>query len=220
MIWCLDSGHGGRDSGATNGNRYEKNDIVKVVEKVKGYLEGVGEQVILSRPTDDFVSLGGRCDFANSNRADYFISFHRDSVSDVDANGTGTFVCQGVSKNTHNIAERIVNALAVQIGFRNRGVKVNNLTVLVNTRMSAVLIEMGFISNASDNNKFDANIDKIAKVIANELLRTVGKEIVAKKKISYRVCVGSFEVYENAEVRIQEIEKKTGYKGFIAPYEV
>ena len=63
----------------------------------------------------------------------------------------------------------------------NRGVKTANYTVLTNTSMPATLIEVGFITNTSDNAIFDAHFETIARSIASGMLKTVGKTLAVEE---------------------------------------
>ena len=90
--------------------------------------------------------------------------------------------------------------------------------------MSAVLVEIGFISNSNDNNLFDSNIDIIAEQIVKACLKEVNKTfnkpqpIVNKpvvEGVTYRVVCGSFKERANAEKRVKEIVANTGLSCFL-----
>jgi len=73
----IDPGHGGKDPGAiSRSGIYEKNVILDVSKRLKKELEKKGIDVIMTRSTDKFVSLGGRTRIANKNNADLFVSIH------------------------------------------------------------------------------------------------------------------------------------------------
>ena len=65
-------GHGGTDVGATQEERYEKDDTLKVAKLVKKYLEEEQNKkeikVILTREKDKSVSLQERCKIANKKK--------------------------------------------------------------------------------------------------------------------------------------------------------
>lgn len=58
-IW-LDAGHGGNDPGATNGDRHEADDNLRITLAVGAKLEKIGFPVGYSRTTDVAVDLGDR----------------------------------------------------------------------------------------------------------------------------------------------------------------
>jgi len=78
----LDPGHGGRFPGACAHGLEEKEVNLSVARKVKGLLEDQGIEVLMTRSRDTELSedlstdLDLRCDFANSKRADVFVSIH------------------------------------------------------------------------------------------------------------------------------------------------
>lgn len=74
---CIDAGHGGYDVGATNGERYEKDDNLRLAKAVEAELKARGINTIMTRSDDTYVSLEDRCKTANKKKADLFISLHR-----------------------------------------------------------------------------------------------------------------------------------------------
>lgn len=82
FVVVLDPGHGGRDAGALGLKTNEKSINLKVALKLKALIEeGMKDaDVKMTRSTDRFVQLQGRADFANSNKADVFISIHANSL--------------------------------------------------------------------------------------------------------------------------------------------
>jgi N-acetylmuramoyl-L-alanine amidase len=170
----LDAGHGGYDAGAVNGDRYEKNDNLRMTRAVGDILQANGVNVIYTRNSDEYVSLGERVRIANASNADMFVSFHRNSSVDPNANGFENYVAPRATAKSKQWAEVVYNAVANTNIFVNRGLKEANYYVLVNTRMPAQLLELGFISNAGDNEKFDANFNRLAETIANGIMADLG----------------------------------------------
>ncbi|WP_170955981.1 N-acetylmuramoyl-L-alanine amidase [Cohaesibacter gelatinilyticus] len=81
-VVVLDPGHGGIDTGAVSASGVKESALVlKFAKVLKKHLEAeAGVQVILTRESDKFISLGGRVNFAQAREADLFISIHADSV--------------------------------------------------------------------------------------------------------------------------------------------
>lgn len=104
---------------------------------------------------------------ANDWDADIFVSIHCNSAEAEEACGTETFAyaldgCEG-EKLATCIQDQIVDALNTV----DRGVKANpELFVLKYTGMPAVLVELGFISNASDEELLATRQDDFARAIA------------------------------------------------------
>ena len=78
----IDAGHGGMDSGALGSYSKEKNVALKVALNFGRYVERncPDVKVIYTRKTDVFVSLEGRANIANRNKADLFVSIHCNSL--------------------------------------------------------------------------------------------------------------------------------------------
>ena len=170
IIVCLDAGHGGKDSGATKGSRHEADNVLKLVLAVgKKLSNGYSNvKVVYTRKTDIYESPSTKAANANDYNADYFFSFHRNSAS-ATARGYETLVREN-SGWKKRVASDFNDAFK-SLGYKNRGTKVRtDLAVLNKTKMPAVLLECGFISNTADNklfdNKFDEMVDKIVEVIA------------------------------------------------------
>ena len=220
--WCIDYGHGGYDSGAINGTRYEKNDVKLLGDKLVALLIANGETVIKTRNGDEFVSLDERCNIANRNGVNYFVSLHRNSATSSSANGLETYSNIG-AVNGKRLGTAIQNSILEKVPFTNRGYKEENFRVLVGTTMTAVLIELGFIVNSRDNDLFDKNINVIVEQIAKACLKEVGKTLKKPTTsttpgvsgVTYRVVCGSFKDKANAEARCEEVQAKTGLKCFL-----
>lgn len=78
----IDAGHGGKDFGAMDNGQSEKminlGVAKKLAQQIKKNVKNV--KVVLTRDDDTFISLQGRADIANFNKADLFISIHTNSV--------------------------------------------------------------------------------------------------------------------------------------------
>ena len=73
----IDAGHGGKDTGAICcGSKIEKFIVLSVASKLKNILEKKDFKVYMTRDDDSFVKLPKRTEFANSKKADIFISIH------------------------------------------------------------------------------------------------------------------------------------------------
>ncbi|MFJ7976567.1 N-acetylmuramoyl-L-alanine amidase [Peribacillus sp. NPDC096379] len=154
----IDPGHGGTDPGAVGFGLYEKTVVLDTALKVKQLLKQTPFDVQLTREKDVYISKDNRSAFANNLKADIFVSIHANSVNDSSANGTETYYYKSAATNTR-ITESAELAKAIQArlieawNLRDREVKTAEYVVLKKTNMPAVLAELGFISNASDNEK-------------------------------------------------------------------
>ena len=107
---------------------------------------------------------------ANSWPADYFISIHANASLNPAINGTEAYTFSNFGE-AHELAEEIVEGIVERMGTQNLGVKANpTLYVLRRTAMPAVLVEMGFITNASDVEKMATDPQGFARGIYNGML--------------------------------------------------
>lgn len=189
---CFDYGHGGEDSGACYNARKEANDVLSIGKAVASEVRRHGVIVDETRTSDVTVSLNNRSNFENRNTYDYFISFHRNAFKPEQARGVEIYTYLNADGSSKGLAEKIQGAL-VFLGFVNRGVKEANFHVLRETKAPAILIELGFIDNSSDNNLFDNKRIEIIKALSKAILNSLSieyRDIDNQNKFnSYRVKV-------------------------------
>jgi N-acetylmuramoyl-L-alanine amidase len=78
-IIVIDPGHGGMDSGAKKNGIVEKEAVLAFALVLRKELEATGRyRVLMTRETDEFISLGGRVEFAEQHKANLFIAVHAD----------------------------------------------------------------------------------------------------------------------------------------------
>lgn len=75
----IDAGHGGHDSGAKGVYGYEKDFALKMAVSLNTALQKRGFKTVLTRSTDEFISLPGRVAIANATPRSIFISLHFNS---------------------------------------------------------------------------------------------------------------------------------------------
>ena len=81
LLVVIDPGHGGKDPGALGrkGTR-EKDIVLKVSKLLKSMIsERLGAKVLMTREKDVFIQLEDRAKFANTKKADLFVSIHVNS---------------------------------------------------------------------------------------------------------------------------------------------
>lgn len=105
----IDPGHGGKDPG-TSGKKgtKEKDVVLGIAKKLKKLLEQkVDAKVLLTRDSDEYVSLKERTRFANRNQGKLFISIHANWNRNSKVSGTATyFLGQHKSDEALEIAQR------------------------------------------------------------------------------------------------------------------
>ena len=167
LVWVLDAGHGGKDQGTCLKNVLEKDLTLNLTNRVAELIRKnkPGIKLILTRTDDIFVSLDERCQIANRNRADLFLSIHINFAQNNRLlSGTETFHAnkkgaKSIVQASHlerNADKSELLAWLLQKSYyesgrpADRGARASNLYVLLNTEMPAALTEVGFLSNVSD----------------------------------------------------------------------
>src|SRR5215468_9125234 len=183
----LDAGHGGYDKGQMSRYGAEKDFALDVARKLRPLLQAKGLRVIMTREGDYFVPLEVRAKIANSARNSIFVSIHFNATND-DPNATGfeifSFTPRGApSTSDTNVNERSFNmqpgssvdaqsmALSAcvyhsvlgQLREYDRGIKRARFAVLRLTKVPAVLIECGFLTEGGES-KLISNKDWRAKL--------------------------------------------------------
>ncbi|MCL2816770.1 MAG: peptidoglycan-binding protein, partial [Clostridiales bacterium] len=172
-VIVLDPGHGGSDPGAVNGARMEKNDNLNMALAVRRNLQAQGQRVVMTRSTDVYVPLLERSTISNRNGASIFVSLHRNAFANPAASGVETYVQVSAPSTTVAKAQNVHNEIVGAGVQSDRGVKRGDFSVLRNTRAPAMLVELGFISNAADNRLFDENFEAYAAAIARGILKSL-----------------------------------------------
>lgn len=162
--------HPGIDPGAVNRDYgVTEADIARDIGNLTaGYLTAAGCEVKtvqsnnLAGEDPDYTNV---CLSANTWPADIFVSLHCNAATPA-ARGTEVLVYSRWTQ-ADTLASCILHQIVDSMGTLSRGVKARpNLVVLNSTHMPAVLVEMGFISNADDCRMLVEQQDELARAIA------------------------------------------------------
>ena len=168
----IDPGHGGRDTGALGfTGTTEKTITLQTAEHLKQQLESYGAKVILTRNSDQYVSLSIRSATSKSSNADAFISLHFNSVpSSIAANGIGSYYYHDKDQS---LASNIQSEMVQSTGLRSRGVHFGDFHVIRENNKPAVLLELGFISDRNEEQTVKGvhYQTKVSQGITNGLIR-------------------------------------------------
>ena len=148
----IDPGHGGHDPGTIGIGGFREKDVVLPISfDVVEILRKQDIEVIMTRDTDNFISLEGRTDMANRIDADLFVSIHANAInlSRPDVNGLETYYYK--SKQGRRLAEIIHWSILNGVNIDNRGIRQARFFVLRHSAMPAVLVEVGFLTGAIDS---------------------------------------------------------------------
>ncbi|MGE5208008.1 MAG: N-acetylmuramoyl-L-alanine amidase family protein [Alphaproteobacteria bacterium] len=144
----IDAGHGGHDRGGIPGQRVaEKEMTLDVARRLAKVLSSGGYRVVMTRDSDVFVSLGARVAIANSYRNAIFVCIHFNATGRRGASGIETYF---YDHDSLPLASAIHYYVAGGAPSDNRGVRRRGYYVLRKTRIPAVLVECGFLTNPTE----------------------------------------------------------------------
>ncbi|MEG1721173.1 MAG: N-acetylmuramoyl-L-alanine amidase family protein [Pseudoflavonifractor sp.] len=164
----IDPGHGGARPGAVYEGIKEKDLTLSISRKLGAQLLDRGYNVVMLRKTDVEMGLYDRADIANAIGADLFISVHCNAFENPEIHGSLTYYHPS-SKRGERLAKAISVPLSNATGAKDKGIADADFVVLRETKMCAVLVECGFMTNHEElmNLSSSAYQDKIAKGIAD-----------------------------------------------------
>lgn len=166
----IDPGHGGKDPGSEGrGGAWEKDSNLALALKIYDLLkQDPMFEPRLTRSDDTFVELADRAAMANDWNADVLLSIHGNAFEDASVSGTETYYRFA---NGLPLANIIHQKLLDALGFPDRGVKEEQLKVLSLSKMPAILVEPGYITNAAEADVMlgDDGQQRAAQAIADGL---------------------------------------------------
>jgi N-acetylmuramoyl-L-alanine amidase len=111
-VIVIDAGHGGKDRGtmSPSGGMDEKEIVLDVAKRLRSLLDGAGIKVIMTRDTDDFISLPERTVITSRSSADLFISIHVNSNQDHAVSGLLVYYLDSIPRRDLNEGQRRENA--------------------------------------------------------------------------------------------------------------
>jgi N-acetylmuramoyl-L-alanine amidase len=169
-VIVVDAGHGGAETGAVGpAGTLEKNVNLAVALKLQPLLEAAGARVIMTRTADTQVlppdqagvatseqervqlDLAARSALANRSGADLYISIHANGGPPGDG---GTEVFWAVNNlnaaSSRHLADLAQEELLSALGLVDRGAKQRPFNVIRMSEAPAVLVELGFMTNARE----------------------------------------------------------------------
>lgn len=157
-VIVVDAGHGGSDSGTIGYNgSYEKDVNLEIARKLKEKLDSNGYKVILTRASDEYVDNFLRAKLANKKRARIFISIHANAMENNNStNGVQVLYYPDRQStiedlNNNEFARIIMDSLLNGTNAVDKGIiEREELIVLNQTKMPAIIVETGFLSNSKE----------------------------------------------------------------------
>jgi N-acetylmuramoyl-L-alanine amidase len=179
----IDSGHGGVDLGATVGDIKESELNLEISKKIESNLIKEGAIVIQTRTDNNDLSnpnalyrkksdFDNRISLINNSKADMYISIHLNIYQDEKYYGPQVFYYPNYDDN-EIIAKTIQEELNKFTGT-SRSIKITNNTYMYKRlNVKGVLIECGFLSNATERSNLinDEYQENLAKTITNSIIK-------------------------------------------------
>jgi N-acetylmuramoyl-L-alanine amidase len=140
----IDPGHGGKDPGAVGYRKTHESDVtLRLALMLKAMLEKeLGVKVLLTRSTNEFVSLGERTRFANDNNADLFISIHCNASKSRSAEGTELYYLSTARNTETRAVESMENDVVAKYeGGETAVKKYDDLTFILSDMMQTEQLE-------------------------------------------------------------------------------
>lgn len=234
VVIAIDAGHGGKDSGAIGQQKlYEKNVTLSIANKLVALINKDSKiTAILTRRSDEYISVFQRSEIARNHKADLLISIHADAAPNRAAKGASVWVLStkradtelgrwleshekqsellggaGVAlsgENSHpflsqaildlqfsnsqrvgyDLAVTILKEMNQVVTLHKQDPEHASLGVLRSPDIPSVLIEVGFITNLSEEKllKSHAHQDKIAFAIYKGLKKYINNNPINKEK--------------------------------------
>lgn len=179
----LDAGHGGIDGGTYHNDVLEKDINLAITMYIAEALETQDLEIILTRSEDEYLSLEDRAYISNREEADLFVSIHcnyyegKESVSGIEC------YYYPKSKDGKQCAEIVNGILKEEHSFNVRSPKTDDLYVLEHTDMTAILVEVGYISDKKDRQNLTRKENQmlLAKKLAEGIVASL-EELKSQKE--------------------------------------
>ena len=184
----IDAGHGGKDEGAKSRGVLEKDLTLDVALRLEKILNARGFPTVQTRTEDVFVPLSERSAMANRIKGPaVFVSIHFNQGSGREIAGIETFYADAKVPppgdwtwvgffsraepldTGEDLAAEVQYAAILKTGARDRGIRARHLYVTRHTRLPAILVEGGFITNTMESHLLNEGnyADSLAEGIAD-----------------------------------------------------
>jgi N-acetylmuramoyl-L-alanine amidase len=165
----IDAGHGGKDGGSVWNGLIEKKLCLDVAKRVESGLKSRGVKTVMTRRTDSFVELDQRARLANRVPSSIFVSIHFNGSRKTLISGGEVYYR---SSRGRILASAVSRTIKSRVTGGSRGIFQGDFKVLRETRMPAVLVECGYISNKREARRCadPAHRQKLADAIVGGLL--------------------------------------------------
>lgn len=199
----------------------------RICDYVESYLKDYEGYSLLrlddSDDGKDNPALETRVRNANNFGADFYLSVHHNAgVNGGSGGGIMAFTAPGASTTSVAWRNALYDALIAHTGLkgnRSHPKAEGSYYVLKNTKMPAVLLELGFMDSKTDvpvilTNEYAQNCAKAIVEVIVSRGKLTKKATTSPVTTLYKVQVGAFSKKENADKLLAELKSK-GYQGYI-----
>ena len=238
MKIMLDAGHGYNTAGKRSIDGMREYEFTRKVAAFASEILSAYQNVTVYFAHSDSrdVPLQERTNAANRLNVDAYVAIHANAYGTTwnDANGIETYVYTTNHQETYQLAQKVQSNLVTLTGLRNRGVKTANFHVLRETKMPAILVECGFMTNRNEAAlmRTDAYQRNCAQAIVNGLAdqynltknQTAPPPSTTPTPLSnpasppksglFKVQAGAFSGRNNADEHVRKL-KSDGFDAFV-----
>ena len=172
----IDPGHGGYEGGIITGDYKEKNAVLDIARMLNMLINKENTICLLTRDSDQFMSLGDRAEFANSKDADIFLSLHLGKhrgiilyapvITEPVPSYVKTFLInkgqEGYTAKTENLKEAIQKTIVEEFGENMVSANPLPYSILSKIESAALIIELPSFLDAHYDDEFK---NKVANAI-------------------------------------------------------
>ncbi|WP_042350752.1 N-acetylmuramoyl-L-alanine amidase [Bacillus massiliigorillae] len=228
MKIVIDAGHGYSTAGKRSPDGLQEYEINRsIASYARQFLESYQNiRIIFTHSDKQDVPLQTRVKTANSLQADCFVSIHSNAAGHGtewhSASGIETYIYNSASQKSRSLADKVQQNLIIATGLKNRGVKTADFYVLRETKMPAILVECGFMTNSVEVKLLKS--ETYRKACGEAIAKAIAAEYHLQKKLiplvttptigSYKVQIGAFKSKQLADALAQTL-KKQGYEPYI-----
>ena len=165
----VDAGHGGKDQGSSRAGVLEKDLNLACATYLVDALKRRGLEVYTTRTTDKFLELREISAIANKYDPDLFVSIHHNASTDPSIAGLETYYYHYPSVA---LAKAVHASLVGALPIKDRGVRRAQFYVINHTTAPAILVELGYLSNAGERAEVNttARQKKSAEAVADGIV--------------------------------------------------
>jgi len=154
-VVVVDPGHGGRDPGHRANGHVEAELAYQLAQMVTERLSRGGVAAQLTRGPDDTLSDADRAAIANDRQADLLVSLHFDAAPSPLPHGVASYYFGSVRHPVRSVvgerlADLVNREIAARTGLLNGRSHPKTWDLLRFTAMSAVHLELGYLTNPQD----------------------------------------------------------------------